>query len=49
MVVLVAEATLVSKDGSGEVEANWLSVLLGHGLCFIFVTVNDDTEREMMR
>lgn len=36
MVVLVAKATLVSEDGSGEIEANWLSVLLGHDslLCF---------------
>lgn len=32
VVVLVAKATLVSKDGSGEIEANWLSILLGHGL-----------------
>ena len=36
VIVLVAKATLVSEDGSGEIEANWLSVLLGHDslLCF---------------
>lgn len=30
VVVLVAEATLVSEDGARKVEANWLGVLLGH-------------------
>lgn len=30
VVVLVAEATLVSKNGSREIKTNWLGVLLSH-------------------
>jgi hypothetical protein len=32
VVVLVAKATLVPENGPRKIEANWLGILLGHGL-----------------
>ena len=45
MVVLVAETTLVSKNGSREVKTNWLGVLLGHVYLIGFVDAIHQDER----
>lgn len=56
VVVLVAKATLVPENGPRKIEANWLGILLGHGLFICLgstcwenngVSVEDDNAQQL--